>query len=479
MTQQHANGIQAQENLQKQQEQALADALARVDVSAQGDASVSLSALDKYSASFWSNKKNVLAMHALTAKDPWDVLVNPANTANRHVFNVTVDNQGDCLDQKRTGRCWLFAGTTILRRELIKKFNLKPDFELSQTFLFFYDKFEKANSLLENMIDLWQEDIDDRVVQYLLTNPLEDGGTFAMYVSVVNKYGLVPKSVYGETEATTSSLRMNWLLTRKLREFTMQIRKALEQGIPVNTVRLMKQDMLDEIYRIMVIFLGEPPKTFDWQIHDKDGKYIEFNNMTPLQFKDQVVGCKIEDNISLLNDTRHEMKKVYTVDRLRNVVGGLPVRYLNVDIEKMKQLTIAALKNNRPVWFGVDMAQFKHRKHGILDTTFVDYELGFDIKFNMTKKDRVLAKESLMTHAMVFTGVHLDEQGNPIRWRVQNSHSKNCGENGYWSMSDEWFSEHLYQVVLDKSDVDDDLVKILETETPIVLKPWDPMGALA
>ncbi|ORX55108.1 peptidase C1B, bleomycin hydrolase [Hesseltinella vesiculosa] len=418
-------------------------------------------------------------MNVITANDPWNVLVNPAHTKNRHTFNVKIKTEGDCPNQKDTGRCWIFAGTSVLRIEMMKRFNLKPDFEISQTYLFFYDKFEKANSFLEHMIDLADRDVDDREVQFLLTNPVEDGGTFSMYINVVKKYGLVPKSAYGEVEATCSSHKMNGLITARLREFALQIRNALAQGVPVNEVRLVKRDMLQEIYRILVIFLSEPPKTFDWELYDKDGVFISYPDLTPQKFRDDVVEAKVEDNISLLNDTRHEYNKVYTVNRLRNVVGGIPVLYVNIDVEHMKQLVIKVLKSDRGVWFGVDGGQFLNRKYGIHDTRLTDYRLAFDVEFNTTKSDRVRYKGSLMTHAMVLTGVHLDEHGKPVRWRVQNSYAKSCGDEGFLSMSDEFFTEYVFQVVLEKKDVPDEYVNLLETETPVVLNAWDPMGSLA
>ncbi|ORX62181.1 peptidase C1B, bleomycin hydrolase [Hesseltinella vesiculosa] len=407
-----------------------------------------------------------------------NVLINPAAVRkDKHVFNCKLDIEGLATNQKQSGRCWIFAGTNVLRLNVINKYQLKEDFELSQSFLFFYDKLEKANWFLENMIDLADREVSDRVVQFLLTDPVGDGGTFSMFINIVNKYGLVPKSAYGETIASSSTSRLNWLVTNKLREFAIRIRESLQQDVDINTVRLLKEDMLNQIYRIMVIFLGEPPKSFTFETYDKNGKFLSFENISPLKFKDQVVNAKVEENVSLLNDPRNAYNNLYTVDRLGNVVDGLKVLYININVDLMKQLAIKTLKANQPVWFGCDVGKFSNNKFATMDMGLFDYELAFDTKFEMTKADRVLYGESAMTHAMVFTGVHC-ENDKPVRWRVQNSWGNDNGDAGYYIMDDAWFSEFVYQVVLNKKYVPNDLLKLLETE-PTVLPAYDPMGSLA
>ncbi|KAI8059654.1 peptidase C1B, bleomycin hydrolase [Gongronella butleri] len=457
----------------------LEQALNRLDVNAKGKPSLTADILSDYSSDFWSSKKNQVVMNSIMANDPISVLAN-ASVARKdnHVFNCKLDVEGSATNQRQSGRCWIFAGTNVLRLNVINKFNLKDDFELSQAYLFFYDKLEKANWFLENMIDMADLDVSDRVIQFLLTDPVGDGGTFSMFINIVNKYGVVPKSVYGETQSSSSSSRLNWMVTNKLREGATRIRQALAEGIDINAVRLMKQDMLKDIYRIMVIFLGEPPKSFDWEAYDKDGKFVGFKNMTPLKFKDEIVESKVEEHMSLLNDPRNEYNKLYTVDRLGNVVDGLRVLYVNIEIDQMKELAVKALKSKKPVWFGCDVGKFSSTKHAVMDLSLLDYELAFDVKFDMSKADRILYGESAMTHAMVFTGVHLDENGKPVKWRVENSWGSDNGDAGYYVMDDAWFSEFVYQVVLNKKDVPKDLVKILDTQ-PVVLPAYDPMGALA
>ncbi|KAI7873183.1 peptidase C1B, bleomycin hydrolase [Mucor mucedo] len=442
-------------------------------------ASLTPRALDKFSEHFWHDKKNALAMNAIMNSDPTQVMVNPSVALkNRHVFNVKLDVEGVATNQKQSGRCWIFAGTNVLRLAVIRKYRLNEDFELSQNFLFFYDKLEKANWFLENMIDLAEEDINDRVVQYLLTSPVGDGGQWQMFINLIEKYGIVPKTAYPETIASSSTARLNWLVTAKLREFASQIRKALRDGLSVNTIRVIKEEMMQDIYRIMVIYLGEPPLSFDWEVIDKNNKCVSLSNMTPKKFMKDVVDYPISHTMSLINDPRNPYARAYTVARLGNVVGGDPIKYVNTTASQMKKLAMDVLKSGNPVWFGCDVGQFSNRNTGVMDTKVFDYKLTFNVDFSMSKAQRLLYGESAMTHAMMFTGVHLDKNNSPVRWRVENSWSETSGEKGFWIMSDEWFNEFVYQVVLEKAVVPKKLVDLLD-EKAIVLPAYDPMGALA
>ncbi|KAG1457880.1 hypothetical protein G6F56_006517 [Rhizopus delemar] len=442
---------------------------------------LTIESLSKYAKNFREDNKNLLAMNAIVGNDPTSVFLNPASALNndRHIFNVKLDLEGSATNQKSSGRCWLFAGTNIMRLAVIEKYKLADDFELSQSYLFFYDKLEKANWFLENMIDLAHEDIDDRVVQYLLTDPVGDGGQFDMLISLVEKYGVVPKSVFPETFSSSSSRRLNWLVTVKLREFATVIRDSVAQGESIQHIRVIKQKMMQDIYRIIAIHVGEPPSQFDWEAQDKNGKYIGIHNLTPKRFFKEIVNFPISTMVSLINDPRNPLHALYTVDRLGNIVGGKPIRYINVTSDKQKQLAINVLKSGRPVWFGCDVGQFSNNRVGAMDTKIYDYELAFNVKFNLTKEERLLYKESLMTHAMVFTGVHLDKDGNPLRWRVENSWGADTtGDKGFWVMTDEWFSNFVYQIVLEKNDIPRKLTSLLDGE-PTVLPAYDPMGALA
>ncbi|KAG2185495.1 hypothetical protein INT44_002288 [Umbelopsis vinacea] len=442
-------------------------------------AGLSHESLERYEEEFNADPKNQFALNAITRNEITSVLINhKAAVKDQHIFNVQTDVEGKATNQKSSGRCWLFAGTNVLRRLLIQKYKLDEDFELSQNYLFFFDKLEKANYFLENMIDLAEVDVNDRVVQYLLQTPINDGGQWDMFINVVEKYGVVPKSAYPETYSSSASSRLNWLVCVKLREYAVQIRQAREQGISTAALRAQKDKMVAEIHRILMITLGEPPKKFDWEVKNKDGKVISIRNLTPKKFYGEIINYKLTDTVSLINDPRNDYSRLYTVDRLGNVVGGSDIRYINTAAKNLKKYAIKVLKSGRPVWFGCDVGQFSNGGVAAMDTDLYNYELAFNIKLGLTKAQRVLYGESLMTHAMVFSGVHLDEDGNPVRWRVENSWGDASGDKGYWIMTDKWFEQFVYQVVLEKKDVPDSLLEVLKTE-PIVLPAYDPMGALA
>ncbi|RUS14314.1 hypothetical protein BC937DRAFT_94016 [Endogone sp. FLAS-F59071] len=248
--------------------------------------------------------------------------------------------------------------TNVLRLKVINKYKLE-EFELSQSYLFFWDKLEKANFFLEKMIDLADRDVDDRDVQYLLSRPVDDGGQWDMFVNLVTKHGLVPKSVYPESHSSGASSRLNWIVKVKLREFAVRIRAEYAAGARGGHLRSQKEAMMTEIYRILAITLGEPPKTFDWATRDKNGKYIEVKGMTPKKFAEEVVGYPITETLSLINDPRNTYSRLYTVEHLGNIVGGNPVRYVNTEIATMKQLAVTVLESGRPVWFGADVGQFR------------------------------------------------------------------------------------------------------------------------
>jgi bleomycin hydrolase len=257
-------------------------------------ATLSSDSLAKYSKKFAQDPKNLLARNAILGSDPTSVMLNPQSALeDRHIFNVKLDLEGTATNQKSSGRCWLFAGTNVMRLAVINKYKLKDDFELSQSYLFFYDKLEKANWFLENMIDLAKEDINDRVVQYLLTDPVSDGGQWDMLINIVEKYGVVPKSVFPETYSSSNSRRLNWLVTVKLREFATQIRKSVDSGVSAQAVRFLKEKMLEDIHRILVISLGEPPAQFNWETVDKNGKYIGIHHLTPKKFFREVVAYPV------------------------------------------------------------------------------------------------------------------------------------------------------------------------------------------
>ena len=397
-----------------------------------------------------------------------------------HSFSDIVSGEMPATNQKSSGRCWGFAGLNLFRIYLGRKHNLK-NFQFSQSFFMFWDKLEKSNYFLESILKTTDLHWSSRLVMHLLDNPIQDGGQWDMWVNLINKYGVVPQSEMPESYSSSKSMRMNRMITRKLREFAKQLRESSQKSSSDSQLQSMKTDMLEEIYQMLTIHLGTPPSSFDWQIRDKKQSFSRFEKLTPQSFYYDHVGLNLDEYVCLINCpmSDKEYNKVYTVEMLGNVVEGHSIRYLNVESNAMKQAAINSLKNGDPVWFGCDVSKHFHRDLGVMDIELFDFDSFYGTKFGMDKAARLEYGDSQMTHAMLFTGVDLDSKGNPLKWRVENSWGDKGGNKGYHIMTDLWFDEYNYEVVVHKSCLSDDLVEIFETSEAISLKPWDPMGALA
>ena len=433
--------------------------------------------LASFKGDYDKNAKNALAEDVLAVKKLKEVAVN-RNTAAKslHKFSLKVP-EAPATNQRSSGRCWIFAALNVIRDKMIREKKLGK-FELSQSYVFFWDKFEKANYFLEQVIDLLDEKVEGRILSFLLDAPVSDGGQYDMFVNIVNKYGLVPKDVYPDSTSATASRPMNWLLRAKLREFAKELRALKAKGSSVDAVRDRKREQLSEIYRILCINLGSPPTTFDWVYVDDDKKLTRVKGLTPVTFAREQVGFDVNRQVSLINDPRNPYYKLYTVERLGNVVGGKPVRYINVPIEVLKEYAIKTLQAKEPVWFGCDVGKFYNAENGVLDLDYYSYDKMFDVNFSgFTKAERLVYGESQMTHAMVFTGVDI-EDGKSLAWRVQNSHGDKRGDKGYIRMSDRWFDEYMFQISVDEGTLPAKILDIRNTE-PVALPPWDPMGSLA
>ena len=301
-----------------------------------------------------------------------------------------------------------------------------------------------------------------------------------MFVNLVEKYGVAPKSVMPETNSSSESRPMNVLLIAKLREYAQVLREMHERSAPVEEMRQAKSEMMEEFYRMLSIHLGQPPSRFLWEWRDKDKEFHRHGEITPTEFFEQYVGFDLDETVCLINAPTKDKpyRRLYTVQYLGNVVGGHAVRYLNADIRTLKKAAADMIVDGQAVWFGCDVGKMLEREMGILDPKVYDYELVYGTRFKLDKAGRLDYGHSRMTHAMVFTGVDLDDSGQPIKWRVENSWGTKLGDKGYMVMADSWFDEFLYEVMVSKKHLSPKLLEVLDTE-PVVLPPWDPMGALA
>lgn len=380
--------------------------------------------------------------------------------------------------QEKSGRCWLFAGTNLLRVGAAKKLGVK-DFEFSQNHLLFWDKLEKANHWLESIIATADRDVDDRTVAHLLSTPAEDGGQWNMFVALVVKHGLVPKTAMPETKSSSNTRAMNRDIATILRQAARDLRASAANGAADDELQSAKEQVLASIHRLLCIHLGTPPQSFVWQWKDKDNGFHRSGEMTPREFADAYVTVPLTDYVCLVNDPRptSPFGRTYTVEHLGNVVGAPPVTYLNVQTDLMKKLAAAAIVGGEAVWFGCDTDQMSHSELGLWDAALFDRAAVYATTPDLAKADRLTHHESMMTHAMLFTGVDL--QGDlPRRWRVENSWGAEKGDKGFMTMNDNWFGEHVFEIAVRRDALPADLQAVLDDE-PVVLPAWDPMGALA
>jgi bleomycin hydrolase len=440
------------------------------------DTALSTADLELLRKEFSANPAYHLAQNAVTRVSVDDVAIN------RQVINTTDHSMSMLLDdwkvtnQQRSGRCWMFAGLNLLRVGAMRTLGLK-DFEFSQNFVMFWDKIERANYFLEAIIETADRDLDDRTVAFLLKSVAGDGGQWNMFVAVVNKHGLVPKTSMPETQSSSDTGRMNTALRYLLRQGARSVRAASARG--TGAARAEKAEVLRTVYRVLSIHLGTPPERIDWQWTDKDRAFHRDGVLTPQEFAAKYVQLPIDDYVCLVHDPRPSSPagRTFTVEYLGNVLGAPPVIYLNVGISLMKDIAAQALQSGEPVWFGCDVGKMMSSEYGVWDASLYDFPSVYDTTFTLDKADRLAYHESEMTHAMLFTGVDLLD-GVPRRWRVENSWGPDRGKDGFYTMNDSWFDQYVFEIAARRDALPEELRRAVDTE-PIVLPAWDPMGSLA
>ncbi|DAC47316.1 MAG: aminopeptidase [Euryarchaeota archaeon] len=435
-------------------------------------------------------KKQIEAMRAEFNDDPSAKIAQNAVTGNNVAsvslrrdlvqevdfsFSTKLDDW-KATNQKSSGRCWLFATLNLFRPGTMKKMNVK-EFEFSQAHIHFWDKFERSNHFLEAIIETSDRSVDDRTIHFLLSDPIGDGGQWNMAMNLIRKHGLVPKTAYPESNSSSSTRWMNSILKDILRSTASEIRGIINSGGSDEDARTHKDSRMKDIWRVLCIHLGTPPESFDWQWRDKDKEFHRRGKITPQEFAKEFVDIDWEDYVCIVNDPRNEYYQTYTVDYLQNVAGGPPVVYLNVPSDEMKSITQKILEDGLPVWMGCDVGKQMDRKRGLWDANLFETSELYGVNYGMDKADRLRHGQTMMTHAMLFTGVDVVD-GKPRRWRVENSWGDDSGEKGFYTMNDNWYDEHMFEIATPKKYLNAKMLKGLET-VPMVLDAWDPMGSLA
>ena len=437
------------------------------------DGGISAEMLEQISKGYEGNASDKALRNALAVAPISTLAINAENAAmiDTH-FSDRVKTKG-ITDQQSSGRCWLFTGLNVLRAKMIDKYDL-PGMEFSQNYLFFYDQLEKANLFLQGVIDTKDLPFEDRKVDWLFSNPLSDGGQFTGVSNLITKYGLVPAEAMPETYQANNTSQMAMLIKLKLRENGLDLREAAANGASAKKLQAMKVEQLSEVYRMLALCLGEPVKEFEWIRCDKSNNIVSRKTYTPKSFYDEFIGEDLENNyIMIMNDPCREYGKVYEIDYDRHVYDGHNWVYVNLPVERIKEMAIASIKDNTAMYFSCDVGKFANSKKGVLDINNFDYESLMGVTFGMDKKERVQTHASGSSHAMTLIAVDMVD-GKPVKWMVENSWGPSAGYQGNYIMTDEWFNEYMFRLVVEKKYVPEDVLKMLE-QTPVQLPAWDPM----
>lgn len=443
---------------------------------AQKQGGISASMLQQIEKSQGSTATNKALFNAV-ASNRIDNLAK--NFSNRNTFDThfSVETTKQSIhDQKSSGRCWMFSSFNVFRADFARHHADSLSVEFSHDYLFFYDQLEKANLMLQGVIDNAKKPMDDVRVQFFFKNPLNDGGTFCGAADLAPKYGLVPKSVQPETFSAENTSKISSLISSKLREYGLELRKMVADGKKAQAIDARKTEMLSTVYRMLAMALGEPVKEFTYQFRNRCGEPVgEPRRYTPLEFYNETVGHKLAGTfIMVMNDPRRPYHKTYEVEYDRHVYDGTNWKYLNLPMEDIAKLAIASLKDGKKMYSSYDVGKQYDRELGYLDTENFDYASLFSTTFPMNKADRIATFDSGSTHAMTLVAVDLDKDGNPLKWKVENSWGPNNGAQGCLIMSNRWFNEYMFRLVVDKKYVPENLQKEFE-QKPVMVMPEDPL----
>lgn len=452
-----------------------ASALISLSLFAQQKGDITPETLNKIKQAYNSNDPYTKAVtNALTHNDAKKLAeTNAFEGKVDHLFKYRVNVSG-ITDQKSSGRCWMFTSLNLLRPKVMKTLNT-GEFEFSQNYLFFYDLLEKSNLFLENVIATANSPMDDRRVEWYFKSPVDDGGTWAGFINLVDKYGLVPKSVMPETNSSSNTSAMGTTIKTKIREQGLILRDMVAQKAKPADIQAKKVVMLGEIYRILALNLGEPPVEFQWRYKSKDGIISDYTTYTPQSFYKKVLPDFVAaDYVMLMNDPSRPYYKLYEVENYRNTANGINWRYINLPVDELKKIALESIKNNEAVYGGVDVGKFLNSAEGVNAIENYDYESLYGIKFGMDKKQRIMTWESGSSHGMAIIAVDVDNAGKTTMWQFENSWGTSSGHNGYLTFTDSWFSEYMFRMAALKKFISPDILKVLDQKAT-VLPPWDPM----
>ena len=448
----------------------------------QADGGITAEMMQQMKKGFGGSASDKALRNIMVNQSPQKLAMNYENATkfDSHFSNRVISKA--VTDQKSSGRCWMFTGMNVLRNQAIRKHNLPADFQFSQAYLFFYDQLEKSNLFLQAMIDTYKKPLDDQEVQWLFKNPIGDGGQFTGVANLISKYGLVPSDVMPETYNTNNTSSISNLIALKLREDGLQLREMaavlfiMDKKGGAAKLQAKKTEMLTEIYRMLALTMGEPPAQFTWQQKDAKGEIVETATYTPMEFYEKFAKTDFSKYYMVMNDPTREYYKVYEIQYDRHVYDGQNWRYLNLPMEDIAPMCIASIKDSTMMYFSCDVGKFLNRDKGFMDEKNYDYASLFGTTFGMNKKQRVSTFASGSSHAMTLCAVDLDKDGKPLKWMVENSWGSSYGYQGFLIMTNNWFNEYMFRVVLEEKYIPANIRAMLD-QKPIMLPAWDPMFA--
>lgn len=438
---------------------------------------ISTEALDQIQKSYKNTGEDKAIRNALYNNDISKLALNSENaTAFNSYFSNKVNSQA-ITDQKSSGRCWMFTGMNVLRSKAIQRHHLPATFQFSQIYTFFWDQLEKSNLFLQSIIDTRKADMTDKTVEWLFKNPIGDGGQFTGVANLIAKYGIVPADAMPETYSSNNTSQMSKLISLKLREYGLELREMGKQkGMTDAKLEKRKIEMLETVYRMLALNFGVPPTEFTWTRKNAKGEPVETKTYTPKSFYEEFVNEDFSKYYMIMNDPTREYYKVYEIEYDRHVYDGQNWRYLNLPMEEIAEMAIASIKDSTMMYFSCDVAKFLNREKGFMDINNYDYGSLMGTTFNMNKEQRVKTFASGSSHAMTLCAVDLDKDGKPIKWMVENSWGSKYGYNGFLIMTNEWFNEYMFRLVVEDKYIPAKTKALLD-QKPIMLPAWDPMFA--
>lgn len=427
--------------------------------------------LEACRADFAAHPAHRLAMNACSHGDVDEIALN-RNVLAGIDWHFSHEVEGGAIThQRQAGFCWMYAALNWLRVDVMAKHKLE-NFEISHNYMIFWDRFEKANRFLTLMVALRDRPTDDRLVDFLLREPCTDGGEWHMVANLIRKYGMAPKTAMADTFNLADSKFLNSIMDAKLRQAAARIFAAGKERAAL----AIKDEAMKEAYRILSILMGEPPQRFDFTYRDKKKKFHAHRDLTPQAFYEKFVGLDLDDYVWLMSaplaDTPYH--RTFYVEHFQNVVEGAPGLFLNIPMAELKDIAVKVVKDKQAMFFGCDVLQAASRKLGIMDPGVFEYDLLFNTTFAMPRADRMRFLQARLTHDMVILGADFIDD-KPVKWKVENSWGDEKGNKGFFLMTDAWFDEFTYALVVHKRYLDAEQKRALKQQ-PTVLPPWHPLA---